>query len=198
MTMTAKKIGLAGKSGSGKDVVADYICERYGYKKIAVADAIREEVEIFLFNKLSGPPAVFDPINLEYNDAPKYNLVVEAFRKAVWAKPTTPEMRVLLQWWGTEYKRAQDNEYWIKCLVEKMPPDDFVVISDVRVPEEIDAIHQCGGEVWFVERPGVAPVGIDNHLTEIGLEGAVFDRTLLNDQTLENLRQKVDFIFQEC
>jgi dephospho-CoA kinase len=45
-----KKIGLAGKSGSGKDVVANYISERYGYKKVAVADALKIEIYDQLVN----------------------------------------------------------------------------------------------------------------------------------------------------
>jgi hypothetical protein len=187
--MTSKKIGLAGKSGSGKDVVADYICERYNYKKIAVADAIRDEAADFLKSTIGGTI---------YSLNESFEQVVDAFVEAVWAKPTTPEIRVLLQWWGTEFRRSQDNNYWVKRLAERLDNEDCIVVSDVRTPDEIDAIHQAGGEVWFVERPGVGSVGIANHYTEVALEGATFDRNIMNDQTLEDLRSKVDYIFHEC
>ena len=190
--MVTKKIGLAGKSGSGKDVVADYICEQYGYRKVAVADAIRDEVADFLFE-------IFDNTqDTHFQDGPHVDAIRDAFMQMVYEKPTPHAMRILLQWWGTEYRRSQDSDYWVKQLVAKMPEEDFVVVSDVRLPIEMDAIHAAGGEVWFVERPGVDPVGIPNHLTEIGLDGATFDRKILNDKSLDELRAKVDFIFREC
>jgi cytidylate kinase len=189
--MVKKKIGLAGKSGSGKDVVADYICDRYGYKKIAVADGIRDEANAFVQFALG--------IEAAKQDLPKsFDVVLESFLQAIWAKPTPPEIRILLQWWGTEYRRSKDSLYWVKRLSERLDNDEQIVVSDVRTPDEIEAIRQAGGEVWFVERPGVGSVGIANHYTEVALEGAVFDRTILNDQTLEVLNQKIDFIFQEC
>ena len=182
--MVTRIIGLAGKSGSGKDVVADYIGEKYGYQKIAVADAIRDEVADYLYEK-------FEAIGM-----PEAALTQVA--SMVWEKPTHHSIRVLLQWWGTEYRRSQDSDYWVKILKNRMTGDTCIVVSDVRLPIEMDAIREAGGEVWFVERPGVAPVGIPGHLTEVGLEGAVFDRTITNDKSLTDLKAKVDFIFHEC
>lgn len=118
--------------------------------------------------------------------------------KIAWINDNRKFLRSLLQYYGTEYRRSQDSDYWVKQLVAKMPEEDFVVVSDVRLPIEMDAIHAADGEVWFVERPGVDPVGIPNHLTEIGLDGATFDRKILNDESLEELRLKIDFIFKEC
>lgn len=37
-----KVIGIAGTNGAGKDAVANYICKRYGYKKITVGEIVRE------------------------------------------------------------------------------------------------------------------------------------------------------------
>ena len=183
---------MAGKSGSGKDVAADHICDRYGYKKVAVADAIRDEVANFLYELIEGTQ------DTHFQDGPHVAPVRDAFTEMVYAKPTSHPIRVLLQWWGVEYRRSQDPDYWVKQLVAKMPEENFVVVSDVRLPIEMDAIHAAGGEVWFVERPGVDPVGIPGHLTEVGLEGATFDRIIKNDTTLDELRAKVDFIFHEC
>jgi hypothetical protein len=186
--MVSKIIGLAGKSGSGKDVVADYIGDNYGYKKIAVADAIRDECSEFLQLALQRMFSVAEP---------GYDLVISSFQSMIYEKPTPSGIRVLLQWFGTEYRCSQDPNYWVNILKTRMAENEFVVVSDVRLPVEIDAIHEAGGEVWFVERPGVASVGIPGHLTEIGLDGATFDRTILNDKTLKELRFKVDYIFHE-
>lgn len=45
-----KKIGLAGKSGSGKNVIADLMCSKHGYRQIAVADPLKIEVYDELVN----------------------------------------------------------------------------------------------------------------------------------------------------
>jgi hypothetical protein len=58
-------------------------------------------------------------------------------------------------------------------------------------------IQQAGGEVWFVERPGVGSVGIPNHYTEVVLEGASFDRTIHNNGTIEDLKSHIDWLFRE-
>lgn len=42
----SKNIILIGKMGVGKDYVADYICEHYGYKKYALADSIKKLFEV--------------------------------------------------------------------------------------------------------------------------------------------------------
>lgn len=178
--MSVRKIGLAGKSGSGKDVVADFICEQFGYTKMAVADAIREEAEDFI-------KTVFADTGLPES----FSVVVDAFVRAVWDKPTAPEIRVLLQWWGTEYRRRIDEDYWVKRLSQRMAKYDLLVISDVRVPVEMVTIREAGGEIWLVERPGIESVGIPNHHTEVALNDAVFDRVIHNDGTLEDLYGKV-------
>jgi hypothetical protein len=180
-----RKIGLAGKSGSGKDLIADYIGDRYSYKKIAVADAIRKEVADFLDKALG----------TWFTAIPGFTAVVMAFHNMVWEKPTHPAMRILLQWWGTEYRRSQDSNYWTKKLAERLNNNEWIVVSDVRTPDEMKEIRAAGGEVWFVIRPGVAPVGIPNHYTEIALEDAKFDRTIVNDGTIDDLKQMVEYEF---
>jgi dephospho-CoA kinase len=37
-----KIIGLVGLIGSGKDVVSDILCKKYGYKKVVMGDIVRE------------------------------------------------------------------------------------------------------------------------------------------------------------
>jgi len=188
--MRPKKIGLAGKSGSGKDLIADMICRRFGYRKIAVADNIRNECASFLEDALE---IIAKPQKMDLPQS--FDLVIEAFMTAVYTKPTTPEMRVLLQWWGTEYRRSQDPNYWIRLLDFKLDNDDKIVISDVRLPDEVTSVRKAGGEVWYVERLGIGDVGISGHATENGLVGIQFDKTILNFGTVEELESKVAKLF---
>lgn len=187
--MMLKKIGLAGKSGSGKDVVADMLCDYYGYQKIAVADGIREECSDFLHDLFAHYPYI--------DKFPEsFEVVRDAFDRAVFDKPTSPEIRVLLQWWGTEYRRSQDTDYWVKRLDERLTNDAMIVVSDIRTPAEIESVHRAGGEVWFIDRPGVADVGLANHYTEVALSGVSFDRMLYNHGTLDDLSLAVRTLWE--
>jgi hypothetical protein len=199
-----KKIGLAGKSGSGKNVIADMICSKYGYQQIAVADGIRQEVAQFIRASMEGwawnPPnsvgwvGCLLPVIEELPGS--FEVVLEAFEKAVYAKPTPPEIRVMLQWWGTEYRRSKDPDYWIKQLSNRLDNDFEIVISDVRLPDEMKTIRAHGGEVWLIERDGISHVGIAGHLTEHALEDVEFDRVIQNNGTLDDLENCIETLFR--
>ena len=180
-----KKIGLAGKSGSGKNVIADLMCANYGYTQIAVADGIREEAAAFIKNALGD-------IQSDCDLPMSFDLVIKAFVESIWAKPTPSEIRVLLQWWGTEYRRKEDSDYWIKQLSNRLQNDNCIVVSDVRLPDEMRVIREMGGEVWLVERAGIEHVGIVGHATEHGLADAKFDRVISNNGTFEDLENCLD------
>lgn len=66
-------------------------------------------------------------------------------------KPYSPEIRRLLQWWGTELRRETDPEYWVNrtllTLEEKLNRYDLVVITDVRYRNEADTIRALHGMV---------------------------------------------------
>jgi hypothetical protein len=125
-----------------------------------------------------------------------FEVVLEAFEKAVYAKPTPPEIRVMLQWWGTEYRRSKDPDYWIKQLSNRLDNDFEIVISDVRLPDEMKTIRAHGGEVWLIERDGISHVGIAGHLTEHALEDVEFDRVIQNNGTLDDLENCIETLFR--
>ena len=41
-------LGLTGPPGSGKDTLADYLVEKYNFKRVAFADPIRAQVKFLL------------------------------------------------------------------------------------------------------------------------------------------------------
>src|SRR5688500_6924803 len=63
-------IGVSGQAGSGKDTVANYLCEEYGFVKIALADPIKRfGYHVFHFNEdqLWGPSASRNAIDERYH-----------------------------------------------------------------------------------------------------------------------------------
>lgn len=126
-------IGLAGKAGAGKDYTYSHILSGYeGVVRVAFADGVRREIEEAL---LGDDEAGVVGLN------------------ALWKKPTSEEVRALLQWWGTDFRRAQDPDYWVKKGVKRLkdlgslPSTRLAVVTDVRFENEAQAIRDLGGIV---------------------------------------------------
>lgn len=171
-----KLIGLVGRMGSGKDAVAALLHMR-GYKRYAFADELRLEVMDILLDR--GLPSDI-PENKTW-------LYVNARRDEVWPKPTTLGMRKLLQYHGTEYRRKQDEDYWVNKLAPKLV--GMCVVSDVRFPNEVKMIRDRGGVIWRVHRPGLADVS--NHISERLVDDIKADEVIKNERTLYDLAGKV-------
>lgn len=127
-------IGLTGKMGSGKDWTKQYLDDQ-GYYVIreAFADELRYEIEDTLGNGMHLP--------------------------AIWRKPYPPEIRALLQWWGTDLRRTANPDYWLDKMRDKLDVlslemgNPLVVITDVRFPNEAEVIRERGGLVAAVWAP---------------------------------------------
>lgn len=89
-----------------------------------------------------------------------------------WVECEEPKPRSLLQWWGTEYRRAKDPDYWVKrlrkTLTEHNP--DVALITDVRFLNEVDFIHELGGKVVKCERLGIPDITVHEHPSEAVLD----------------------------
>jgi hypothetical protein len=107
---------------------------------------------------------------------------------------TAVTVRRILQWWGTEYRRTEDADYWTKAWSRKVEQLDLerahVLIDDVRFMNELIAIKEHDGLIIKIERPGFD--GANNHASETSLDDyAAWDGTIVNDGTLEEFRAKV-------
>lgn len=172
-----KLLAITGLAGSGKDTIADYLWEEYGYLKIAFADPLKAAA------------------------AAMFGLDVEAFydrelkERPVEPWGTTP--RRLLQLLGTEAtKPVFGPDIWIKRFgisYDMVRETDDVVIPDCRFNLEAEAIRAMGGVVVHLVRPGAgAPGEAAQHVSEAGVDILPQDYVLSNDGTLEDLYGKVE------
>lgn len=139
-------IGFVGFIGSGKDTAADYLVNFHEFRRDSFANTLKDAVA-----------AVFgwDRVLLEGRTAE-----ARTWREQVdswWAERLgipylTP--RWILQHWGTEVcRQGFHDDIWIASLENKMrKTKDNIVISDVRFPNEIKAIHQADGIVVRIKR----------------------------------------------
>jgi hypothetical protein len=81
--------------------------------------------------------------------------VEEAAGAGNWQKPYTAGQRWLLQQWGTEFRRSQDPQYWVKYgldyITERYQDGDIWCVTDVRFANEAEAIQDAGGVVVRVQ-----------------------------------------------
>lgn len=195
--MSRNIVGLAGFAQSGKDSVGKILTTKYGYKRLAFADALRKS----LYNL---NPVVTSRVDLQrqsfwewLNGEPsraniKTVRVQDLVNELGWekAKLEYVEIRELLQRLGTESGReVHGQDCWTEIVrrkIEAEPEQDFV-ITDVRFPNELTEVEAWGGQVYKVLRPNVTSV--NSHVSDKDLEGV--DYVINNNGTLEDLENLV-------
>lgn len=103
------------------------------------------------------------------------------------------KQRTLLQWWGTEFRRSVNTEYWIDRMADLIAKEapDAALLTDVRFPNELEFARKYGAAIR-VDRPGLEPLAVA-HASELslaGLEDWHWDMVLKNDGTLEEFQKK--------
>lgn len=174
-------IGLSGYAQTGKDTVAQHLVEKYGYTRIAFADPIREALY------------ALDPVITDIAELPGMRLAWLVDRLGwEFLKQDSGQTRELLQRMGTEVARNQwGQNFWVDLAMKKANSIDKVVITDVRFPNEYDAIIENGGQVWRVSRPGVTAV--NGHASETSLDNHTFNRNVLNNGYKQDLYATIDY-----
>jgi hypothetical protein len=174
--MKRRIIGLTGPAGAGKDLAASMVP---GACRIAFADPIYQG----LSTMLGIPEGV-----LRDRSAKEQPIV------GIGASP-----RQLLQTLGTEWGRQMiRDDIWLRVAFwrwEQMAAGgvSLIVVPDVRFSNEARLIRENGGEVWLIHRPGVEPVAA--HSSEAGLPLKLIDRLVVNDGTVDQLRERVEATF---
>lgn len=204
-------IGLTGLAGTGKDTVAALLRAHCGASTLAFADALRAEIAdafcletIFLTRRETKEqtlPALalkncteraFVDRLIVHHAAGLADDGIEGERLNL-AAPRSP--RQIMQWWGTEYRRAQDAAYWVRkahqtiSWLSKAEQADLVVLSDVRFANEAELVRCWGGQIWQVLRPGAHPANA--HTSEATGEQFAPDAVIHNTQGLRELRDAV-------
>lgn len=172
-------IGLCGRAGAGKDTVRQFLANDHGFTGLAVADPLRDMVMALLDHVYANHYATRR--DLKEVDVP---VIGASYRK-------------LAQTLGTEWGRQTIRpSLWIDIAMHKVRlmwarGERRIVISDVRFPDEAEAIRSMGGVVWVVTRQDAAPVR--EHVSEYMARTAESwaDAVIRNNGTLEQLRERV-------
>jgi hypothetical protein len=126
-------LGLVGKKQSGKDYALKMLREHLKGKievvRIAFADPLKEEISKITEMSLE---------QIEDNKS--------------WMRP-------LLQWWGTDFRRRYNPDYWIEKYLYKVKQTEasnekevLIVTPDIRFINEAQLVRKLGGKVWKINR----------------------------------------------
>lgn len=181
--MSSNVIGLTGYMRTGKDSVANMLGS-YGYTRLAFADPLREMAYAIdpTICLAEGP-----------NDGRGFSTYATLIDEIGYeAAKAIPDVRRFLQRLGTEGVRGVLGEStWVdlaKARALDITRDGGrVVFSDVRFPNEADAVREMGGEVWRTHREGYGGSG---HASETALNAIVPDQHL-NAASLQQLGELV-------
>jgi hypothetical protein len=176
-------IGLSGYARSGKDTAADRLVDLHMFKRYSFASPMKEAM--YKLNPIVSSDALG---NFRYKD------LVDSYGLDQ-AKDSHPEIRRLLQVFGTEVGRDMfGSNFWVDLTLNSIK-EDKVVISDVRFKNEANAIKSIGGQVWRINRHGIGPV--TNHSSEIDLDDYEFDHIIDNDYSVADLNNMVDMLLDK-
>lgn len=199
--------GISGFIGCGKSTVADQLTSQFKFRKDSFATSLKDACAL-----------IFDwprhMIEGDTKESREWREQVDTW----WSnKLNIPNFspRLALQLIGTDSLRNHFNEgLWFMTLENRIRknPDQHVVISDVRFPNEIEFIRNQGGVMVRVDR-GPAPVWYETalmankgnslakeamtktylsaHFSEWAWVGAKFDYVVNNNDTLEFLDSQV-------
>ena len=110
-------------------------------------------------------------------------------------------VRDFLQKLGTDALRnGLHPNVWVNALMADYKNDDQTgtlpnwIITDVRFPNEAQAIKDKGGIIIRVDRPGVKP--INDHTSEVGLDDWKFDYKIANVSDIFALKATVQGILK--
>lgn len=174
---TTKLIGLGGYAFSGKDAVAD-VLEENGFYRTYMSKAL-ENALLALDPWIDSYGTRYSQLHAQIGYGPS---------------KTDLEVRRLLQRLGTEVGRnILGEDVWVDAAFREIEkgrrPDQRVVITGIRYPNELDRIKSEGGVSVWVSRPGYGPV--NGHSSDNDLDIYDFDYAIDNRGSLDFLSSMV-------
>ena len=210
-------IAFIGKARSGKDTCARIFKEELNSKGLGYNQGLGLDVEILaLADELREHMEVLNPIVGELKETGatfSWNLVIRQFGYEE-AKNKFPEMRRIMQTYGTDIIREKVNQrYWVDCTIEKICSmnrdyrDKVVLISDMRFANEYEAMRSFfagkgTGISWFlgirVTRPELDDNQSNHQSENLNWVHGYECLTITNDGDMEKLKKTCGQVVGEC
>ena len=172
-------VGLVGWTGCGKDSLGDALRDKHGWKVVGFADELKQMM-LAIDPVYHGKLDVLEYYKRTSGDPTRKKLQAlgEYMRRdepAYWVRKAAPKVGLFLDWSHTFLRHHKDAPY--------LP----VLFTDCRHKNEADIIHESGGVIIHIDRPGCGP--INAHSTETGTQDCIdrADHRLINNDTIATL-----------
>jgi len=176
-----KLIGLAGKAGSGKNALADYIVG---------TDVSTYLQDSFAYPMKAGLAAMLDITISELESLKDSGKVHDSLSVSI---------RTMMQTLATEWGRELINKDMWRILarerIEKRAIHKFApitIMTDIRFSNEAELIHQLGGKVIYIDRAKDQCRDVGSHVSENSLDESLIDFTIYNNSDLAGLYKSWD------
>lgn len=196
-------LGLSGYARAGKDAAARALLEE-GWQRRAFADKMRDfcyaadplipvtpRARLALARRSSGGVTLNERLRAFTPPWRTHERLAGLVDRYGWdaVKVSCDEVRRTLQRTGTDAGRnVLGQDVWVRAATEHLP-EGHVVFTDVRFPQEADAVRALRGKVIRIVRPGTGPV--NGHSSEIAMDDYPFDAVIVNDGTQDDLHRAI-------
>lgn len=154
-------VGFGHVARVGKDTAAQALVRDLGFRQVSFAEPLKR------IAMGSDPIIVSEPRTINTNAGRgRLKWVVESLGSWETAKDQYMEVRPYLQRLGVAIRNELGDDIWVRHALKGVTPEDRIVISDVRFQNEAWAIHEKGGKVFRINRPGHMAAG---HVSETEL-----------------------------
>lgn len=171
-------IGLSGKMGSGKSTAALLIKHHFPqFVEASFADPVKRITSI----------VTNTPLELQYTQEGK-RTYIESFGMTI---------REVQQKIGTEcFRNNFHTDTWVICLIDSIKNLEYVIVSDVRFLNEVQAIKQNGGHIIRIVRSNETN---DTHPSETQLDNHfdLFDYFIVNNGSIKSLEDSLIYTVKE-
>lgn len=156
-------IGFAGRKGAGKDTAARVFVAS-GWDHMKMAGALKAMLHSLLAYQGLDDDLIFRMLEGDLKEVDTPFLGGHSPRHA---------MKTLGTEWGREH---MGEDFWVQIFMNSVDGKD-VVCSDVRFPNEVEAIQERGGQVFRISRPGTV---VDDHPSEALIDELDVDAEIEN------------------
>lgn len=197
--------GLSAPANSGKDVVANYIVDKYGFTKIAFADKIKrilQDLYQLSDEQLWGESKNRSIFDTRYKTPDGSYLTARLGSQAfgdcgrslyekTWVKATIDDVIKLHDhyFWDYKYSKGVYKNIW-------SPNKKNIIITDCRYINEMNAIKDIGGKVLRIKRLNSGLKDISgkhsSEVNQVQVLDSYFDHILINNSSLVDLYKKID------
>lgn len=184
-------IGFAGRMKAGKDTAARYAADKilqwkgsnFGIRQLAFAKPLKDIAMVYM----------------GLNKHHCYDQEGKAEFNEFWGMTN----REILQKLGDGMRREVHPDFWTKLIERKLhdciEEGEMFILTDVRYPNEAELIRKYGGIIIQLNRQCInPPEGTVDHPSERPLDSQYVDFSIDNDFSLEELRDNVNSIIQQC